>query len=43
MGVLFGLLFVRWRRTWPFVVSHFLLDAVAAGDGSSCTGRVPGT
>ena len=22
MGVLFGVLFLRWRRTWPFVVAH---------------------
>ncbi len=32
MGILFGLLFVRWRRTWPFVVAHFLLD-LGAGVG----------
>jgi membrane protease YdiL (CAAX protease family) len=32
MGALFGLLFVRWKRTWPFIVAHFLLDA-AAGIG----------
>ena len=32
MGLLFSVLFVRWRRTWPFVVAHFLLD-VAAGLG----------
>jgi len=32
MGLLFGVLFLRWRRTWPFVVAHFLLD-VAAGVG----------
>ena len=32
MGVLFSVLFLRWRRTWPFVVAHFLLD-VAAGLG----------
>lgn len=32
MGLFFGLLFLRWRRTWPFVVAHFLLD-VAAGVG----------
>jgi len=30
MGLFFGALFVRRRRTWPFVVAHFLLD-VAAG------------
>jgi membrane protease YdiL (CAAX protease family) len=33
MGVLFGVLFLRWRRrTWPFVVAHILLD-VGAGVG----------
>lgn len=32
MGVLFSVLFLRWRRTWPFVVAHFALD-VAAGVG----------
>lgn len=33
MGVVFGVLFLRWgRRTWPFVVAHVLLD-VGAGIG----------
>jgi membrane protease YdiL (CAAX protease family) len=32
MGALFGVLFIRWRLTWPFVIAHFLLDA-AAGIG----------
>ena len=32
MGVLFGVAFLRIRRTWPFVIAHFLLDA-AAGIG----------
>jgi membrane protease YdiL (CAAX protease family) len=32
MGLFFGVLFVRWRRTWPFVVAHFTLD-MAAGIG----------
>lgn len=32
MGVLFGALFLRWRRTWPFVIAHLLLD-VGAGIG----------
>lgn len=32
MGALFGLVFVRTRRTWPLVMAHFLLD-VAAGVG----------
>jgi membrane protease YdiL (CAAX protease family) len=32
MGALFGLLFVRTRRTWPLVIAHFLID-VGAGIG----------
>jgi membrane protease YdiL (CAAX protease family) len=33
MGLLFGFLFLRWgRRTWPFVVTHALLD-IGAGVG----------
>jgi membrane protease YdiL (CAAX protease family) len=32
MGLLFGVLFVRWRRTWPFVIAHLVLD-VGAGIG----------
>jgi membrane protease YdiL (CAAX protease family) len=29
MGVLFGILFLRWRRAAPMVVAHTLIDAVA--------------
>jgi membrane protease YdiL (CAAX protease family) len=32
MGLLFGWLFTRTRRAWPFVVAHLLLD-VGAGVG----------
>lgn len=32
MGVLFGVAFLRLRRTWPFIIAHFLLDS-AAGIG----------
>jgi uncharacterized protein len=32
MGILFGVAFLRLRRTWPFVFAHFFLDA-AAGIG----------
>jgi len=32
MGLFFGVLFLRWRRTWPFVLAHVLLD-VGAGVG----------
>ncbi len=42
MGVLFAVLFLRWRRTWPFVVAHFLLD-VSAGIGYiAFRDRLPG-
>lgn len=30
MGMLFGLVFLRWRRTWPLVIAHTLLD-IGAG------------
>jgi membrane protease YdiL (CAAX protease family) len=29
MGVIFGLLFMRWKRASPMIVAHFLIDAVA--------------
>ncbi|MFN8126172.1 MAG: CPBP family intramembrane glutamic endopeptidase [Candidatus Nanopelagicales bacterium] len=29
MGLVFGALFLRWRRVGPMVVAHFLIDAVA--------------
>jgi membrane protease YdiL (CAAX protease family) len=29
MGLFFGWLFLRWRRTTPFVIAHFLIDAAA--------------
>src|SRR5262249_4693830 len=29
MGVVFGILFHRWRRVTPFIVAHTLIDAVA--------------
>jgi membrane protease YdiL (CAAX protease family) len=32
MGVLFGFVFTRTKRTWPIVIAHFLLDT-AAGIG----------
>ena len=32
MGLLFGAVFVRTRRTWPMVIAHFLLD-LGAGVG----------
>jgi membrane protease YdiL (CAAX protease family) len=29
MGLLFGLLFLRWRRAAPMIIAHTLIDAVA--------------
>ena len=29
LGLFFGTLFVRWRRTWPLVIAHFLVDLTA--------------
>ena len=29
MGVVFGILFYRWRRVTPFIVAHALIDTVA--------------
>jgi membrane protease YdiL (CAAX protease family) len=42
MGVVFGWLFVRTRRTWPFVVAHFLLDVAAAVGWLLFRERLPG-
>lgn len=29
LGLAFGFIFVRWRRTWPLVTAHFLVDTLA--------------
>jgi membrane protease YdiL (CAAX protease family) len=29
LGLFFGLVFLRWRRTWPLVVAHFAIDVIA--------------
>ncbi|MBO0801482.1 MAG: CPBP family intramembrane metalloprotease [Nocardiopsaceae bacterium] len=29
MGVIFGILFLRWKRTTPMIIAHTLIDAVA--------------
>jgi membrane protease YdiL (CAAX protease family) len=29
LGLAFGFAFVRWRRTWPLVTAHFLVDTMA--------------
>jgi membrane protease YdiL (CAAX protease family) len=42
MGLLFAWLFTRTRRTWPFVVAHFLLDVAAAVGWLLFRDRLPG-
>lgn len=42
MGLLFGWLFVRTRRAWPFVIAHLLLDVAAAGIYLVAGDRLPG-
>jgi membrane protease YdiL (CAAX protease family) len=32
LGLFFGAVFLRWRRTWPLIIAHFLLD-LGAGLG----------
>lgn len=29
LGAFFGWIFLRWRRTWPLIVAHFLVDTLA--------------
>ena len=29
LGVAFGSIFLRWRRTWPLVVAHITVDVLA--------------
>ncbi len=29
MGIIFGTLFLRWRRATPMIIAHTLIDAVA--------------
>ena len=40
MGVIFALLFLRWRRVMPFVIAHSLMDAVAFVGYAVLHGRV---
>jgi membrane protease YdiL (CAAX protease family) len=29
MGIIFGAAFLRWQRTNPMIIAHFLINAVA--------------
>jgi membrane protease YdiL (CAAX protease family) len=42
MGALFGAIFVRRRRAWPFVLAHFLLDVGAGVAYLLFRDRLPG-
>lgn len=42
MGLLFAFLFSRWKRTWPFVVAHFLLNVGAGLGYIALRDRLPG-
>ena len=42
MGLFFGWLFVRTRRTWPLVLAHLLLDAGAGFGYIAFRGHLPG-
>lgn len=43
MGVLFGVVFLRRRRTWPFVITHFLLNTAAGIGYIALRRRLPGS
>jgi hypothetical protein len=40
MGVIFGWLYTRWNRVMPFIIAHFVIDAVAFIGYSSLHGKV---
>jgi CAAX protease family protein len=29
MGGIFGYIYLRWRRTWPLIVAHAMIDALS--------------
>jgi membrane protease YdiL (CAAX protease family) len=29
LGAIFGVVYLKWRRTWPLIVAHFVIDALA--------------
>jgi hypothetical protein len=41
MGVIFGTLFLRWRRVTPMIIAHTLIDAVAFIGYALLVGHVP--
>jgi len=43
LGVFFGIVFVRYRRTWPLVVAHVLVDALAGLGYLAFRSHLPGS
>ena len=41
MGVIFAILFLRWKRTAPMIIAHTLIDAVAFVGYALLAGHVP--
>jgi membrane protease YdiL (CAAX protease family) len=41
MGVIFAVLFLRWRRCTPMIIAHTLIDAVAFVGYAVLAGHVP--
>ena len=42
LGLFFGWIFVRWRRTWPLVIAHTLVDVGAGVLYIALRSRLPG-
>jgi len=42
MGVIFGTLFIRWRRTNPMIIAHTLVNSVAFIGYTLLAGTCPG-
>jgi membrane protease YdiL (CAAX protease family) len=40
MGLVFGWLFLRWKRVMPFIIAHTLMDAVAFVGYAELAGHV---
>ena len=43
MGVIFALLYRRWKRVTPLIIAHALIDAARSSATPSCTAMSPGS
>ena len=41
LGLVFGFAFLKWRRTWPLVVAHFVVDVLAGLGYLAFRGQCP--